>query len=61
MMTLGVTLYIVTTLILFSLNTLSNIVSLAFADKKEFPVAIFIATMFSIIFVIWGITLLVVN
>jgi len=60
-MSLAVTLYIIVTLVLFSLNMVANIFALAFGDKKEFPFSTLIATIMAIGFVIWGITLLVIN
>jgi uncharacterized membrane protein YciS (DUF1049 family) len=60
-MSLAVTLYIIVTLVLFSLNMVANIFALALGDKKEFPLSTFIATIVAMGFVIWGITLLVVN
>jgi hypothetical protein len=55
------TLYIIVTLIIFSLNFLANVAVLATNKKDKFPAAAFVATMFSIIFVIWGISLLLTN
>jgi hypothetical protein len=52
--------YIVVTTILFSVNLLSNIIILATTNKEKFPVAAVFATVLSVIFVIWGIVILVV-
>jgi hypothetical protein len=52
--------YIVVTTILFSINLLSNIIILATTNKEKFPVAAVFATVLSVIFVIWGIVILVV-
>ena len=60
-MSLGVTLYIITTLILFAFNMIANVVVLSVTDKKNFPTATFLATLFAIVFLIWGITLLVTS
>ena len=60
-MSLAVTLYVIVTLVLFSLNMIANIFSLALSEKKEFPLSTLVATIVAIGFVIWGITLLVVN
>jgi hypothetical protein len=53
------TLYIVVTLVLFSLNTLANIAVLATNKSEKFPIAAFFATIFSIFFVVWAVILLV--
>ena len=60
-MSLAVTLYIIVTLILFSLNMIANIFALALSEKKTFPTRTLLATIIAIGFVIWGITLLVTN
>mgnify|MGYP000556472491 CR=1 FL=1 len=60
-MGLATTLYIITTLILFALNFIANIASLGLNDKREFPVSTIIATIIAMGFLVWGITLLVVN
>ena len=60
-MGIATTLYIITTLILFGLNLIANIFAMAFNQKNEFPVSGFIATILAIAFLVWGITLLVIN
>lgn len=55
------TLYIIITLIVFSLNLLANLAVLATNKKDKFPLAAFVATLLSVAFVIWGIILLVTN
>lgn len=55
------TLYIIITLIIFSLNMFVNIAVLAVNKNEKFPLASFIATIVSIVFVIWGIALLVAS
>ena len=60
-MDLATTIYIITTLILFSLNMIANIAALALGDKKQFPLSTVIATVLAIVFLVWGITILVVN
>ena len=60
-MSLAVMLYIIVTLVLFSLNMVANIFSLALSEKKQFPLSTFIATVIAMGFVIWGITILVTN
>jgi hypothetical protein len=52
--------YIIVTTILFSINLLSNIIILATTNKEKFPVAAVFATILSVIFVVWGIILLVI-
>jgi len=60
-MGLATTLYIITTLILFALNMIANIAALGLGDKKEFPLSTIVATVIAMGFLVWGITLLVVN
>lgn len=60
-MGLGITLYIIATLILFIFNLISNIFLLSLNDKKSFPIALFLATLFAIGFIIWGTILLFIN
>lgn len=60
-MGLAITLYIITTLILFALNLIANIAALGLSDKKEFPISTILATIIALAFLVWGITLLVVN
>jgi hypothetical protein len=60
-MSLAVTLYIVITVILFALNMTVNIFALGISENKSFPTGTLIATIFAIVFVVWGITLLVIN
>jgi hypothetical protein len=55
------TLYIIITLIIFSLNFLANMAVLATNKKDKFPLAAFIATIVSVLFIIWGIALLLTN
>jgi len=52
--------YIIVTTVLFSINLLSNIIILATTNKEKFPVAAVFATILSVIFVVWGIILLVI-
>ena len=60
-MSLAVMLYIIVTLVLFSLNMVANIFALALSEKKQFPLSTFVATVIAMGFVIWGITILVTN
>jgi hypothetical protein len=60
-MSLAITLYIIITVILFSINMIANIFALAISENKGFPVSTLIATIFAIVFIVWGITILVVN
>lgn len=60
-MSLAVTLYIVVTVILFALNMTVNIFALGISENKSFPTGTLIATILAITFVVWGITLLVIN
>lgn len=53
------TVYIIATLVLFSLNLLSNVFALSVRQKEGFPAAEFIAMILAIIFIIFGITILV--
>lgn len=57
---MATTLYIITTVIIFVLNMFANVAVMAFADNKKFPISTFLGTLFAMIFVIWGITLLVI-
>jgi hypothetical protein len=53
------TLYVIVTMILFSLNFFANIAVLATTQKDKFPFSAFFATILSVLFVIWGIVVLV--
>jgi len=57
---MATTLYIITTMILFSLNLMANIAVLGLNKNEKFPIAAFFATIFSMAFVIWAIVLLVI-
>jgi hypothetical protein len=58
---MSTTLYIIFTLIIFSLNMFANVAILAVNKSEKFPVAAFVSTLLSIAFVVWGIVLLVAN
>jgi hypothetical protein len=60
-MSLAVTLYIIVTVILFALNMIINILALGLSENKSIPTGTLIATVFAIVFVIWGTTILVVG
>ena len=60
-MGLATTLYIITTLVLFALNFIANMAALGLNDKKEFPLSTIVAAIIAMAFLVWGITLLVVN
>jgi hypothetical protein len=53
------TVYVIVTVILFSINVLANIGVLATISKEKFPTSAVLATILSIAFVIWGIVILV--
>jgi len=53
------TLYVIITMILFSLNFFANVAVLATTEKDRFPFAAFFGTILSILFVIWGILALI--
>jgi hypothetical protein len=53
------TIYIIFTVVLFSINVLANIAVLATTSKEKFPTSAVMATILSIAFVIWGIVVLV--
>jgi hypothetical protein len=60
-MSLSATLYITIAVVLFSLNMIINIFVLALGEKKELPLSTFLATIFAIFLVVWGITILVTS
>ena len=53
------TLYIIATVVLFVLNLFGNVFVMAFSDNNKFPTSAFLGTIFAIVFVVWGISLLV--
>jgi hypothetical protein len=57
---MATTLYIIFTMILFSLNLLANVAVLGMNKSEKFPFTAFFATILSMAFVIWAIVLLVV-
>jgi hypothetical protein len=53
------TIYIIFTVVLFSINVLANIGVLATTPKEKFPTSAVLATILSIAFVVWGVIVLV--
>jgi hypothetical protein len=56
---MATTLYIIITMILFSLNLLANVAILGTNKSDKFPMTTFFATILSIVFVVWAIVLLI--
>ena len=56
---MATTLYIIVTMILFSLNLITNLAVMGMNKSDKFPLAPFFAALFSVGFVIWAIVLLV--
>jgi hypothetical protein len=54
-----VTTYIILTIILFCINLLVSLFLIAMAERTGFPTSEFIAIIFNIIFIVWGITILI--
>jgi hypothetical protein len=57
---MATTLYVIFTMILFSLNLIANVAVLGMNKSDKFPITTFVATIFSMAFVIWAIVLLVI-
>jgi hypothetical protein len=57
---MATTLYIIVTMIIFSLNLLANLAVLGINKSDKFPLTAFFATFISMAFVIWAIVLLVI-
>jgi hypothetical protein len=57
---MATTLYIIFTMILFSLNLLANVAVLGMNKSEKFPFVAFFGTIFSMAFVIWAIVLLII-
>jgi hypothetical protein len=53
------TIYIIFTVVLFSINVLANIAVLATTPKEKFPTSAVLATILSVAFVVWGVIVLV--
>jgi hypothetical protein len=56
---MATTLYIIVTMILFSLNLITNLAVMGMNKSDKFPLAPFFAALFSVVFVVWAIVLLV--
>jgi hypothetical protein len=56
---MATTLYIIVTMILFSLNLMANLAVLGMNKQDKFPVTSFLASIASVGFVIWAIVLLI--
>jgi hypothetical protein len=56
---MATTLYIIVTMILFSLNLMANLAVMGMNKNEKFPFAAFFASLASIAFVVWAIVLLI--